>query len=251
MGLKRWLGLGRDAGPAAPIDEFRSSHYLRHNARRLEHLASLGLPIEGRTVLEVGAGIGDHTPFYLDRGCRVTVTEAREGNLQILRERFADVHALDMERPALDAGPFDICHCYGLLYHLADPRVAIAFMAEKTSGMLLLETCVSFGDEPAVNPVSEPKLAPSQAVSGQGCRPTRPWVVQELRRHFPYVYTTTTQPDHEEFPLDWTRPAGHKGLARAVFIASRAPLVNALLASDLPPIQTRSVPAARVEPART
>lgn len=46
---------------------FHSYDYLRHNARRLEHLASLGLPITGRSVLEVGAGIGDHSHFYIDR----------------------------------------------------------------------------------------------------------------------------------------------------------------------------------------
>ena len=56
---------------------FRNFQYLRMNARRLEHLASLGLPIAGREVLEVGAGIGDLTSFFLDRGCSVTAIEPR------------------------------------------------------------------------------------------------------------------------------------------------------------------------------
>ena len=51
---------------------FHSWHYLRHNARRLEHLASLQIPIRGKSVLEIGAGIGDHSSYYLDRGCTVT-----------------------------------------------------------------------------------------------------------------------------------------------------------------------------------
>ena len=50
--------------------EFHTDHYLRHNQRLLEHLATLGLPIAGRTVLEVGAGIGDLTSFFLDRAIR-------------------------------------------------------------------------------------------------------------------------------------------------------------------------------------
>ena len=54
----KWLG---------PAYEFHSHHYMRHNARRLEHLASLQIPVDGRTVLEVGAGIGDLSHFYLDR----------------------------------------------------------------------------------------------------------------------------------------------------------------------------------------
>jgi hypothetical protein len=45
---------------------FHSPDYIRHNARRLEHLASLRLPIHDATVLEIGAGIGDHTTFYLE-----------------------------------------------------------------------------------------------------------------------------------------------------------------------------------------
>jgi hypothetical protein len=55
----------------SPIDVFHSAHYQRHNQRRQEHLASLGLDISGATVLEVGAGIGDHTSFFLDRGCQI------------------------------------------------------------------------------------------------------------------------------------------------------------------------------------
>jgi len=57
-------------------DAFLSYHYQRHNQRRLEHLASLGLDIAGCTVLEVGAGIGDHTSFFLDRGCEVVTSDS-------------------------------------------------------------------------------------------------------------------------------------------------------------------------------
>ena len=59
------------------LEGFRSDHYQRHNRRRQEHLATLELPIAGRSVLEVGAGIGDHTAFFTDRGCRVTATDGR------------------------------------------------------------------------------------------------------------------------------------------------------------------------------
>lgn len=237
MGLRTWLAIKKPR-KKDPLLEFHSDHYLRHNARRLEHLASLHLPISGKSVLEVGAGIGDHTGFYLDRGCRVTVTEARPDNLQILRTKFSDVRELDLEAPLLDGGPFDICHCYGLLYHLSNPDVAIAFMAEKTNGMFLLETCISFGDDMSINRVAEHKMSPSQAFSGTGCRPTRPWLFNELKKHFPHVYTTVTQPAHEEFPSDWTRPKD--GLARAVFVAARQPLQNELLSETLPIMQPKN-----------
>lgn len=43
---------------------FHCDEYLRDNQRRLEHLASLGLDIVGKTVLELGAGIGIIQAFF-------------------------------------------------------------------------------------------------------------------------------------------------------------------------------------------
>lgn len=225
------------------LENFHSTHYLRHNARRLEHLASLRLPVAGKSVLEVGAGIGDLSHYFLDRGCRVTITEAREENLHILRHRYpgADIRPLDLENAAaLASGPFEVVHCYGLLYHLANPAQALEFLSRHSSDLLLLETCVSFGNEMVVNLTGEPQDNPTQAWSGTGCRPTRPWVFAELKKHFPHVYVPATQPNHEEFPLDWTRPELHHApLLRAVFIASRTPLEIPGLLSSLPDLQTR------------
>ena len=69
---------------------FHTVRYLRSNARRLEHLAVLGLPIWSRTVLEVGAGIGDLTSFFLDRDCTVTSIEPREVNVGRFRARYSE-----------------------------------------------------------------------------------------------------------------------------------------------------------------
>ena len=49
------------------VNTFFHPQYVRHNARRLEHLASLRIPVVRMTVLEVGAGIGDHSHYYMDR----------------------------------------------------------------------------------------------------------------------------------------------------------------------------------------
>src|SRR5262245_43859922 len=99
--------------PKPPSELFHSDHYLRHNARRLEHLASLRIPVAGLSVLEVGAGIGEHSHYYTDRGCQLTITEARQENLRLISQRYPNctVRVLDMERPQLDGGPFDLIHC--------------------------------------------------------------------------------------------------------------------------------------------
>ena len=220
-----------------PAYSFHSHHYLRHNARRLEHLASLGISVAGMRVLEVGAGIGDHSEYYLDRGCEIVITEARQENLKYLRRRYPEqiVEWLDLEQPvSIGGAPFDVVHCYGLLYHLNNPGQALDYMSRHCKHMLFLETCVSFGGEKGINPVSEKQSDFTQAVSGKGCRPTRPWLFEKLQSLFDYVYVTTTQPNHNEFPLDWTAPGKHTAsLSRAVFVSSRQPLQNERLSAGL------------------
>jgi hypothetical protein len=224
-----------------PIEEFHSWEYLRHNQRRQEHLATLGLDLAGTSVLEVGAGIGDHTTFFLDRGCSVVTTEGRAENVEILRKRHPGVESrqLDLNCPNLIfPEPFEVVYCYGLLYHLREPAIAIAHMARWCRRVLLVETCVTFGNDLSINPVTEQQGIPSQALSGVGCRPTRRWVFEELRKHFPFVYLPVTQPWHSEFPIDWTAsPPG--GLTRAIFVASRRALENPLLREEVPMQQRR------------
>ncbi len=168
-----------------PVQFFHTDFYLRHNARRLEHLASLRIPVAGMSVLEVGAGIGDHSHYYIDRECSVTITEVRAESLRYLEKRYPDcrVRLLDMESPShIEGSPFDVVHCYGLLYHLGNPQEALAFLSQNTTGMLFLETRVSFGEDREINLAAETKSEPHQAYSGTGCWPTRPWVFEELRR---------------------------------------------------------------------
>ena len=246
-------GLGPEAAAMeAALEDFHSVSYLRHNARRLEHLASLNLPIHNRSVLELGAGVGDHTTFFLDRGCAVTCVEPRAENCTLLaslmherrnegyqaatRCRILRADALSFE-PVIGE-TFDIVHCYGLLYHTDDPLAVLSAISRKCSGLLLLETCVAFGRHEAINPVPERAHIPSQSVSGFGCRPTRPWIFKRLSELFAYAYVPRTQPAHEDFPLDWNAEQPTDREARAVFIGSRQKLDNPLLLSQLPYQQT-------------
>lgn len=231
---------------------FHSPRYLRHNQSRQEHLATLGLELSNQTVLELGAGIGDHTSFFLDRNCRVLTSDARPENVSLLHEKFSaqanvEVRTIDLDQPIIacmaDHEIFDIVYCYGLLYHLGRPDEALRFMAAHCSGTLLLESCVSFGDDLAVNVVAENQRNPSQAWTGSGCRPTRRWVVSQLERLFEHVYVPRSQPRHEQFPVDWSPAAAAAWtpgrLSRAVFVASRRPLNCSMLLSELPVTQTR------------
>jgi len=225
-----------------PSDIFWSTHYTRHNQRRQEHLASLGLALTDRTVLEVGAGIGDHTSFFLDRNCTVTVTESQEQNLAILRTRNPELHIsrLDLNDPPREPITADIVYCYGTLYHLHEPAIAIRWMTSCATDMLLLETCVAAGEGETVHPFEESAGNPDNSTDGYGCRPTRSWIRRELAIGFAHVYIPLLQPSHEEFPLDWSRPElADETLIRAVFVASHLPIVNPLLTEEIPMTQMR------------
>ncbi|PCJ18738.1 MAG: hypothetical protein COB02_09910 [Candidatus Cloacimonadota bacterium] len=220
------------------VNLFHSGGYLRHNARRLEHLQSLRIPIVGKTVLEVGAGIGDHSTFYIDRACDITITEVREENLAILKQRFPDlkVEGLDMENPTFSGNQFDIIHCYGLLYHIENLEKALDFLEKSCKDVLLLETCVSTSLSKE-NLLLEELDDQTQAFSRIGSRPSRSYLWAELKKRFPYVYLTKTQPSHEEFPLDWNR-ADLSHLTRAVFVASKKEIKNDLLSEELLMVQS-------------
>lgn len=220
--------------------EFDGEAYRRVNERRLEHLATLGLAVSGKTVLELGAGTGSLTSFFLDRGCSVVAIEGREQNIRLFRRRHPDVEILQADIDEVAADPadrtFDIAFCYGLLYHLSRPAAAIDFMSRRCSDLLLLETCVSVGATIAENAVEENANNVTQAIGGRGCRPTRGWVMAELRRHFPWVYATRTQPSHPWFPGNWSSPPSAP-MTRAVFVASRTQLANTNLVVELPMTQ--------------
>ena len=195
----------------------------------------------GRSVLEVGAGIGEHTGFFLRRGCRVLVTDVRESHLRFLRGRFLSffgeegvgrgrpaafsaclerkraqakaehkqrvvgVAELDLAQPPPSFFVSEVTYAYGVLYHLGDPALALKWLGRHTSFALLLSLCVTFNDGSAQPHVfRERSAAATSALHGDGCFPTLRWLVVELRRHFRHVYVPTRAPDHPEFVQEWT-----------------------------------------------
>ena len=160
------------------FDVFLTPEALAINKARQDHLLSLGLSIDGRTILEVGAGIGLHTGLFIDASCEVVATDTRPENVRELSRRYPNVRSavVDLDQPGCleEFGHFDICYCYGTLYHLSRPEAALAAMAEH-SDSILLESIMSTEDGDTITLVSDPESF-NQAASGIGCRPTRSWV---------------------------------------------------------------------------
>jgi hypothetical protein len=222
---------------------FHRLSYDHMNYRRLEHLASLGLKVCGNSVFEVGAGIGDLTGYFIDRGCKIVTSDARQENVDMIHSRYPEIRAftLDVDNPPENFNEnFEIVFCYGLLYHLGHPDKAIEFISKRCLNMLILETRVSPGDGELINPCSEDDSVPTESRWGTGCRPTRKWVFNQLRQYFKHVYLPKTQPWHEEFPIDWNSERTAKAVSRrCVYIATRQRLHNRMLTETIPMKQIR------------
>jgi FkbM family methyltransferase len=233
---------------------FRNPAYLRMNARRLEHLAGLGLPIAGRDVLEVGAGVGDLTSFFLDRGCQVTAIEPRPENRAYFATQYEDPAAWPTQRVRILPGdawrlsahgsvaPHSVLFCYGVLYHLDRPLDALQEMAASCTDLMILETRVSYAVDERLEAEEEDEANPTNAVSGRGCLPSRRWVYARLAELFAHVYMPLTQPAHPQFRLDWRSREPPPGRCRAIFVASRRELVNSVLYRGVPDLQFTELP---------
>jgi len=213
------------------------------NIKRLDHLASLGLDLYKKKVLEVGSGIGFLTKFFEKLNCNILSTEAREENYLEHRIRypyrnveFADLSQIDSHEKF---GRFDVIFCYGTLYHLKDPSLCIKILSEICDKYFLLETCVNSIDNDDINLVLENTSDFTQSFTGLGCRPARDWILKELKKYFPYVYITKTQPDYTDFCTKWPNKNTKLANTRAIFVASREPLNLADLSEEIVNIQTR------------
>lgn len=212
---------------AAVFDEVA---YQEINRARLAHLDSLQLGLEGRTVLDVGTGVGDLTGHFLAKGCAVTCVEGRAENVEVLKQRFPGIpaHVANVETdPLARLGRFQIVFGYGLLYHLESPVAALRNMASVCDGLMLLETMICDCDEPVMRLIDE-TFQYSQALDGIGCRPSPSFITLALLRvGFPHVYAPKHPPEHPHFQFRWRNnleSRRNKIPLRAIFVASRTPL---------------------------
>ncbi len=235
-----------ESAVAQAREAFRAPRYLRHNARRQEHLAAMGLELSNKTVLEFGAGIGDHSSFFLDRGCSVLSVEPREENVAFISRRHGDPneHLPKADHKIMRASAeeavellrdrrFQIVYNYGLLYHMAHPLAFLEASARLCAGVYLLETAVSDLSSSSAH-FEEDARNPTNAIGGDCELVTRQVLFDTLRAVFPFVYTPVQQPAHEQFLMDWSRPpACSPNRHRAVFVGSVLPLSQATLSPEL------------------
>ncbi|HTN20023.1 MAG TPA: methyltransferase domain-containing protein [Pelobium sp.] len=214
---------------------FLTYQYQHINIERLKHLDTLGLGVEGKRILDLGAGIGDHSLFYLYKNCEVTALEGRKDLVDFINERLnlsASCVNFEEELNLLEQyRNYDFAHCFGLLYHLKNPEEFLHSVA-KTANVLLLETIVSNESLDDINLIAEDSKNSTQAISGIGCRPNRKWLYIKLKTIFKHVYIPLTQPNHDQFPKDWTNSPKGMSHSRIFFIGSHIELDSPLLTEE-------------------
>jgi SAM-dependent methyltransferase len=228
-------GIRRHGG----LEVFDAPNAVAINQARIANLASMGLPLAGKRVLDIGCGVGHLGARLAEMGANVVCVDGREGNIASLRTRYPqlEAHVGNVEAEDLSRlGRFNIVFCYGLLYHLENPLQSLRNMADLCDEMLLLETIIC-DHETALVRVEDESTDVNQALGGIAGRPTPHYVVLALNRAgFPFVYAPVTPPEHEDFRFEWRNNLdcardGHN--LRCIFVASRTELKNAALTSLL------------------
>jgi len=185
------------------------------NQVRLEHLASLPLNLCGCTVLEPGCGVGLLTGFFESRCCTVYSSDSQIENVLLNREihpwrNEITVQVHDALEPfEIPSFGVDVVFCYGLMYHVPDPKRLIANLAPLANCYFLLETHIADNGTMDENLITQ-WPGRDQGLTNQGCAPYEGWIYDELKRHFPYVAVPDPQPEYE----------GYLKVCRKVFVAS-------------------------------
>lgn len=221
------------AGTEVPL--FDQPFYRAITDARLSHLASLDLPVEGRSVVDVGCGIGRLSEFFVDRNCDVLCLDGRPENIELLRREYPQRRAAvaDVETDALlEHGEFDVLFCYGLLYHLAEPFAFIRRAASICRELMIVETCICDAEEHVAFLVRDPS-DPTMALEEIGSRASPSYIATALRANgFEHVYSPRDLPDHPDFTYRRLRDLSYfrDGHAlRDIFVASRRPLESEAL----------------------
>jgi FkbM family methyltransferase len=158
--------------------------------------------VELTNAVDAGCGVGFFSQTLAECGLNVCGFDGREENVTEARRRFPHIpfEQADIEEKAiLELGKFDLVLCFGLLYHLENPLLAIRNLRGLTGKCLLLESMCLPGEDASMVLREEPSQG-DQSLSDVAWYPSEGSLVKMLyRAGFGQVYRVTPLPDHEDF----------------------------------------------------
>jgi tRNA (mo5U34)-methyltransferase len=210
---------------------FDQQHYDLLNRARWGVVAPLLAEIRGplalKTVVDVGCGPGHFSALLQSLGFEITGVDGRQRNVQEAQQRNPGIRFLqfDAEDPAMRSlGKFDLVFCFGLLYHLENPLLAIRHLKAMTCNLLLAEGVIFPGDAPTMGLVDEGSFD-DQGLNHVAFYPTESCLQKMFYcAGFRFVYRFTSMPDHPGYHQRGTRPR-----IRTILAASHELIASPLL----------------------
>jgi len=155
-----------------------------------------------KTALDVGCGVGLFSDRLNALGLNVKAVDARVDNIMEAQQRYPhipfSVHDVEQE-DILGLGQFDFVLCFGLLYHLESPFLAIRHLRALTAGILLIESMIAPCRSPGAVLIDEGHLE-DQSIHYVAFVPSEAGYVKMLYRSgFSGVYKPHDLPDHSHF----------------------------------------------------
>src|SRR5260370_648973 len=152
--------------------------------------------------VDAGCGVGFFSQRVEECNMNVCGFDGREENVAEARRRFPQIpfEQGDIEeRTILQLGRFDLVLCFGLLYHLENPLLAIRNLRGLTEKCLLLESMCLPEEKPSMLLREEPRQG-DQSLTNVACYPSEGSLVKMLyRAGFAAVYRVVSLPDHDDF----------------------------------------------------
>jgi 2-polyprenyl-3-methyl-5-hydroxy-6-metoxy-1,4-benzoquinol methylase len=144
--------------PSEYFSHKNSSDYFVDHDRRVEKLYRFGLTFppeffSGRSLIDLGAGTGEHTVSLARWGARCTLVEMNSDAIEVAKKVFASLtdnlgqhefinsSLFDLDLNQL-RGQFDIAHSRGVFTHVADKRLAFKIL----SGLVKRGGYIIYGD---------------------------------------------------------------------------------------------------------
>jgi len=191
-------------------------------------MAAFQKPLQLRTALDVGCGVGYFSGLLRHLGFEVSAFDGRAANIEEARRRHTGVKFFVGDIEDLNAeqvGTFDFVLCFGLLYHLENPLRAMRWLRAVCGKLLLIESVCVQERAPLLYLRDEPAFE-DQALRAVACYPSVGALVKmAYRAGFPAVYRTTRLPEHEDFQGRLGRSQ-----SRTILVAPVSPLQDSSLA---------------------
>src|SRR5712672_1481485 len=174
------------------------------------------------SALDAGCGIGFFASVLRESGLNVRAFDGRQKNVEEARTRYPGIQFDEgniEDSSILRFGLFDLVLCFGLLYHLENPMLAIRNLRALTHKVLLLESMCIPSENAFMLLRDEPRNE-SQSLTDLAFYASEACLVKMLYRSgFTAVYRLASLPDHDDF--NETRQHTRR---RTVLLAAYGPL---------------------------